>query len=210
MNDNGKKPILCIDFDGVIHSYEKGWQDGSIYGRATPGFFEWAYAAKQEFRLVVYSSRSKTPAGVEAMREWLRVELARREGSIETFTDWPALTLDDFEFASEKPPAFLTIDDRAIRFTGDWSAFMPVDLLGFKTWTQRWGGEIPEHMLEPVDVPALLERVAKLERVVTVAREEWWPDRTPGDRGEHALMGALAAEFPEEAGVDEEDDEEDF
>lgn len=129
MPDEAKrKPIICIDFDGVIHSYERGWQDGSIYGTITPGFFEWAGKAAAEFKLVIYSSRSKTAEGRAAMSDWLANQV-RVESAY----------LPPLEFAHEKPPAFLTIDDRAIRFDGSWQGqnLTPEALLAFKPWTQR-------------------------------------------------------------------------
>jgi hypothetical protein len=130
------KPILCIDFDGVIHSYERGWQDGVIYGTVVPGFFEWAEVAKDYFRLVVYSSRSSTEEGVVAMSKWLHDQRsAWRKAS-----DFPNdKSITEIEFAHSKPPAFLTIDDRALTFNGDWydDAWWPEKLLAFKPWTNR-------------------------------------------------------------------------
>jgi len=129
------KPILCIDFDGVIHDYREGWKDGSIYGEVTPGFFVWAAIAAQRFKLVIYSSRSKDAEQIEAMREWLRVQWdAAGRPSWICSNDM----LSDFEFSSAKPPAFLTIDDRCVRFDGDWFAdnLQVEALANYKTWSQ--------------------------------------------------------------------------
>ncbi len=137
------KPILCIDFDGVIHSYERGWQDGVIYGNVTSGFWEWAIEAAKLFRLVIYSSRSKSPEGVEAMQVWLDQQavawLRETRKGVTGATDLAGM----FEFAHEKPPAFLTIDDRALTFTGRWEEFDPAVLLAFKPWMQRRGSAEP-------------------------------------------------------------------
>lgn len=131
------KPIICIDFDGVIHSYERGWQGGEIYGSATPGFFKWAIKAVDHFQLVIYSSRSKTPEGIIAMREAIgkwSID-AIHNGEVSGDFEWPKL-FDHLEFADVKPPAFLTIDDRAICFKGNWNVLEPSELLQFQTWTQ--------------------------------------------------------------------------
>lgn len=132
MNDPFR-PILCLDFDGVIHDYKGGWQGGVIYGDITPGFFEWAEQASKLFKLVVYSSRSRDPAMLNDMMLWLgeRRRAWRRAGG-QSGPD-PL----EFEFAHEKPPAFLTIDDRAVQFRGDWTALPPSMLRTFVPWNTR-------------------------------------------------------------------------
>lgn len=128
------KPTLCLDWDGVIHSYERGWQGGEIYGTATPGFFEWAERVRDHFELVIYSSRSKSPDGLATMafafERWIQdwADSLERPTPLRTF---------DFKFASEKPAAWLTIDDRSIHFEGNWSAseLSLEAMLAFRPWT---------------------------------------------------------------------------
>lgn len=135
-DDMGHKPTLCIDFDGVIHDYLEGWQDGSIYGDVTPGFFEWASEAKQRFKLVIYSSRSKDAAQLEDMRRWLGEKI---RDHLDMIACDDLIALADFEFSGVKPPAFLTIDDRCVPFRGSWLApdLHPNELAAYKTWSQK-------------------------------------------------------------------------
>jgi len=127
------KPILCLDFDGVIHSYTSGWTDyATIRDPVVPGFFEWAEQAAKHFKLVIYSSRSKHADAITAMQFWLyeQRKLWREAGGMPE-TDEPL----SFEYASEKPAAFLTLDDRAIQFDGTWPDVEA--MRDFKPWNKR-------------------------------------------------------------------------
>lgn len=127
------KPTLCVDFDGVIHSYVSGWKGAAIIpDPPVPGALNWLYEASKHFTVVIYSSRSKEAEGITAMRLWftfhVRSTLPQLQGEI---------LLATVTFAHEKPAAFLTIDDRAVCFEGDWSKLDPEKLLMFKPWYQR-------------------------------------------------------------------------
>lgn len=140
------KPTICIDFDGVIHSYDKGWQDGSIYGEVVPGFFEWAEKASKTLTLVVYSARSKTPEGIWLMKVWLARQWASKgytgQGSAKEALAFYSGDPDpafELTFAHAKPAAWLTIDDRAIRFDGRWdvAALSPEAIMAFVPWNAK-------------------------------------------------------------------------
>ena len=126
-----RKPILCVDFDGVIHSYESGWKGADVIPDAPiPGAFKFLASAVNFFRVMIYSSRSSQPGGIDAMKDWFCVQTEIG------FHDKPAW-IDQIEFPTQKPVAFLTIDDRAICFNGDWSSLDPEMLLQFKPWNKR-------------------------------------------------------------------------
>lgn len=127
-------PTICVDFDGVIHSYEKGWQGGTIYGKVVPGFFEWLESTRGKLRVVIYSSRSKTEEGRNAMAVWLSKQW---DAWLQAGGEFPWSIPVEVSYAHEKPAAYLTIDDRAFCFRGDWSdpGLSPDAILAFQPWT---------------------------------------------------------------------------
>lgn len=126
-----KRPILCLDFDGVLHAYTSRWQGATVIPDGpVPGAMAFLKEAVQDFQVCVYSSRSKEPGGIAAMADALRQWLTWEFGPIAALD-----FIDIIEFPQQKPAAFLTIDDRAITFTG---VFPSTDeLLAFKTWQQQ-------------------------------------------------------------------------
>ena len=62
------KPILCLDFDGVIHSYSGKWAGmGVVNDPPVPGVADWIEEASKHFVIAVYSSRSKSLRGRRAI-----------------------------------------------------------------------------------------------------------------------------------------------
>lgn len=126
-----RKPILCLDFDGVCHSYTSGWQGADVIPDPhVPGLFEFLELASEIFDIQVFSSRSGQAGGKEAMALWFteQRELWRERGG-------QGSGVLQISFPDEKPAALVTIDDRAITFTGEWPSVEW--LANFKPWNKR-------------------------------------------------------------------------
>jgi hypothetical protein len=101
--------IIAIDFDGVIHSFEHGYHDGTIYGTPISGSKESLEKLSQKFTLILYTAKAKPDrplvngkTGIELVQEWLE-----------------KYELDKYfiEITAEKPRCLCYIDDKAIQFT---------------------------------------------------------------------------------------------
>ncbi len=118
---------IAIDFDGVIHDYNKGWQDGTIYGDAIPGAMRAVIRLLQHgYDVVIFTTRVN-PAlpGHENQRlkigEWLDREVAWEccppHGSMPEEFETTKEIVARLVVSCVKPPAIAYIDDRAVRFT---------------------------------------------------------------------------------------------
>ena len=122
--------ILCVDFDGVIHSYISGWKGVErVDDPPTPGAMQFLLDAMEHFDVCIYSSRSKERIGIEAMKSaihrWYCEDLGFDGDDADDF-------MARLSFPTQKPAAFLTIDDRCIRFDGHFPD--PEVLTKFKPW----------------------------------------------------------------------------
>lgn len=112
-----------IDFDGVIHRYSEGWQDGSIYDDPVEGALE-AIRDLQRQRIAVFVLTSRARGQLWEVADWIMRHHPEIVTQVDpddpseqlTFWDDPAIVL----VTNRKLPAVAYIDDRAIRFNS-WS-----------------------------------------------------------------------------------------
>lgn len=103
-----QRRTVCLDFDGVIHSYVSGWMgEANIPDPPIHRVDEAIAKLREDYRVVVYSARCRSADGRLAIEQWLERH---------------AIQVD--EVCEHKPPAFVYVDDRAIPFTGNWDDCM--------------------------------------------------------------------------------------
>jgi hypothetical protein len=117
---NKPKKIIVMDFDGVIHSYKSGWQGIDVINdEPVPGVKEFIKKLRKYYQVHVLSSRTASLLGKDAVIRWL---------------DNYGIEVD--KVASVKPPAYLSIDDRAICFNGSFDG-LKEQIDTFEPWTKK-------------------------------------------------------------------------
>jgi hypothetical protein len=102
------KNNIAIDFDGVIHCFDKGWHDGTCYGEPIPGSLQAIKNLSKQYKIIIFTAKAKPDrplvngkTGTELVEEWLR-----KHDILDCVSG----------ITSEKPRAMLYIDDNGYRF----------------------------------------------------------------------------------------------
>lgn len=107
-----KPHTVAVDFDGVIHKYSKGWQDGSIYDEPVSGAFVALEWLMDRYAVFIHTSRRTLDVA-----NWLS------EHGFPVTTDEPASDFwedrTQILVTNRKLVAVAYIDDRGVAFK-DW------------------------------------------------------------------------------------------
>jgi len=99
---------LAIDFDGVIHTFDKGWYDGTCYGEPIEGSLEAIKKLAESYTIIIFTAKAKPSrplvngkTGTELVEEWLT------KHDVMQYVK---------EITSEKPRSQIYIDDKGYHF----------------------------------------------------------------------------------------------
>lgn len=119
-----KKLTICIDFDGVLHDYTNGFQGEDVFGGMIPGADVGTKVLKDKGNtIIIYTTRKVT----DALKKWL--------GDNNISYDYINENPDQPEGTEGcKLIADIYIDDRGIRFRGNWDEWFIREIAEFKPW----------------------------------------------------------------------------
>ncbi len=117
---NNVRKTIVFDFDGVIHSYSSGWQGVTVIPDAPieETVETIKRLRKEDYEIVVVSTRCANLEGMLAVRQYLKhhkIEVDR--------------------VCSEKPPALVYVDDRAVCFRPGTDLYNQI--INFKPWREK-------------------------------------------------------------------------
>lgn len=129
--------VLCA-FDGVLHSFTSGWHgDDVIPDAPVPGAIEWlqdhlpvpdAHGMAEHHKgpiVQIYSARSRTRRGRNAMKEWL----------IDNGLPSEYITDGLLKFPTKRPRAHVTIEAQTICFDGRFPT--EEQMTSFRPWNRK-------------------------------------------------------------------------
>ena len=110
-----KGKAVAFDFDGVIHKYSKGWQDGSIYDDCNAKVFD-IIRTLMLSHVPVYILSTREP---EQIREWWNAQrfgipCTVIEDTCKFWTDEATVGI-----TNRKLPAQMYVDDKAYKYNGE-------------------------------------------------------------------------------------------
>ena len=101
-----------VDFDGVIHTFDKGWYDGTCYGEPIEGSIEAIKKLSQKWNVIIFTAKAKPDrplvnekTGKELVEEWLEMH--------------GVLECERGHFREAKS-RILHIDDKGLHFNNNW------------------------------------------------------------------------------------------
>jgi len=108
----GDSKNIAIDFDGVIHNDDKGFHDGTCYGDPIPGSIEALKTLSNQYNIVIFTAKAKSDRPL--------VEGKTGKQHVESWLKKHDVLSCVKEITSEKPRAWIYIDDKGYRFS-DWA-----------------------------------------------------------------------------------------
>ena len=124
MSKDSNRPVIAVDFDGVIHGYSEGWKDGSIYDEPMPGCKNALDILAKKYYILIWSTRNYDRV-IKGEAQSNQVE------DIKAYLEKYQISYDEIYTDPNKPMCELFIDDNAYRFDKDWfQTLVDIEKLG--------------------------------------------------------------------------------